>query len=108
MKATTIAAFSTLIAVIAASFILGGFDKTDDIYPTDDTQIRLYGESHGKKAYYDKELALWKECYDDGCRDLFVELPCKVRTPVVMGTTQPLLHGIDTMSNGIVPFRATF
>lgn len=75
MKATTIAAFSTLIAVIAASFILGGFDKTDDIYPTDDTQIRLYGESHGKKAYYDKELALWKECYDEGCRDLFVELP---------------------------------
>jgi hypothetical protein len=40
--------------------------------------------------------------------NLFEVFPFKVRTPVVIGTTHPLLHGIDTISNGIVPFNATF
>lgn len=43
------------------------------IYPNENTMIRLYGESHGD--CFDEELELWKECYADGCRCLFYELP---------------------------------
>lgn len=40
--------------------------------------------------------------------NLFVLPPAKVTTPVARGTTQPLLHGIDTTSNGTGLLRATF
>lgn len=39
-------------------------------------QIFLYGEEHAVKHILEKELALWSEhYYQDGIRDLFVELP---------------------------------
>ena len=41
---------------------LSALDSRKDIYPDDDTRIRLYGEAHGKKVYYDIEFELWKEC----------------------------------------------
>lgn len=71
----TIIAFTLLFAVCAVAIIFDLNDITSDVYPTDDTKIMLYGESHGAKEYYDVELKLWKDCYADGLRDLFVELP---------------------------------
>lgn len=38
-------------------------------------EIYLYGEEHGQKVILDEELRLWKEYYNEGFRDLFVELP---------------------------------
>lgn len=38
--------------------------------------IFLYGESHADPSCLEKELAAWSECYANGIRDLFVELPC--------------------------------
>mgnify|MGYP000025435716 CR=1 FL=1 len=37
--------------------------------------IYLYGEIHVNANIMKKELELWGEYYDDGMRDLFVELP---------------------------------
>ncbi len=74
-KMKTMLAFSLLAAVclVAVAFDMG--DGSTDVYPTDDTKIMLYGEAHGSKEYYDVELDLWQGYYDEGCRDLFVELP---------------------------------
>lgn len=71
----TVIAFTLLFAVCAVAVILDLRDKTNDLYPTDDTKIMLYGESHGSKEYYNVELQLWQESYGDGLRDLFLELP---------------------------------
>lgn len=52
-------------------------DLNDDLLnalPVDGTKIMLCGEAHGLKEYYDVELALWQSYYENGCRDLFVEL----------------------------------
>ena len=38
-------------------------------------QITLYGEIHGNAAIKEYEAERWKECYDQGMRHLFVELP---------------------------------
>lgn len=38
-------------------------------------KIMLYGESHADPGCLEKELAAWSDCYADGMRDLFVELP---------------------------------
>lgn len=38
--------------------------------------IFLYGESHADPSCLEKELSAWSDCYADGIRDLFVELPC--------------------------------
>lgn len=38
-------------------------------------QIMLYGEAHGVKRIMDEELRLWEKYYEEGMRDLFVELP---------------------------------
>lgn len=46
-----------------------------DYIPEKDASIHLYGETHGIDDYYNKEIEVWKEYYDDGNRDLFVELP---------------------------------
>lgn len=68
--------FFLLLAVSAAAgILLTMIDKPDDVYPGDNTMIMLYGERHGEKVYYDAEIELWKGCYDEGCRNLFVELP---------------------------------
>jgi len=71
----TIIAFTLLAAAVIVGLVLSFIDRSSDVYPGPDTTIRLYGESHGQKAFYDAELELWKECYEDGARSLFVELP---------------------------------
>lgn len=38
-------------------------------------EITLYGENHGNAAIKEYEAERWKECYDQGMRHLFVELP---------------------------------
>ena len=72
-KIKTIIAFTVLTSVIAASAVLSYQDYKSDVYPTETTKIRLYGELHGIKSYYDVEYDLWKECYDEGYRNLFLE-----------------------------------
>lgn len=71
----TLIAFSVVGIAVITALVLSGLDKSSDIYPTEVTKIRLYGERHGSKLYYDIELELWKECYDKGYRALFLELP---------------------------------
>ncbi len=71
----TILAFALLSVTTALSFILSALDRPTDVFPTEDTKIRLYGERHGEKLYYDIEFDLWKDFYDAGNRALFVELP---------------------------------
>ena len=70
-----IIAFTALVIVVLAGLILPALDRKTDVYPGEDTKIRLYGEAHGVKTYYDIEINLWKNYYDDGYRALFVELP---------------------------------
>ena len=67
----TIIAFSVVGIAVITSLVLSAMDKSSDVYPTEDTKIRLYGESHGSKLYYDIELELWKEYYGKGYRALF-------------------------------------
>lgn len=74
-KRKTVVAFTLLLAVCCVAVIFDLNDGLSDVYPTDNTKIMLYGEAHGEKEYYDAELKLWQGYYDDGCRDLFVELP---------------------------------
>lgn len=62
-----------LLFLLATVFVVT--EKTQDVYPTDDTMIQLYGESHGIERYYEEELKLWDALYKEGCRNLFVELP---------------------------------
>ncbi len=74
-KNKTKIAFAILAATVLFAFILSAVDRSLDRYPDENTKIRLYGESHGAKQYYDIERELWKECYEAGERALFVELP---------------------------------
>ena len=74
-KIKTITAFALLGITIALSAVLTFLDRTADVYSDDNTKIKLLGEAHGEKVYYDIEFVEWKNCYDEGCRDLFVELP---------------------------------
>ncbi len=75
IKVKTIIAFTLLFVISLVAVILDLNDKSNDVYPADDTKIMLYGESHGSKAYYDVELQLWQDFYEDGLRDFFIELP---------------------------------
>lgn len=74
-KIKTAIAFSLLGVFFAAGIILTVLDHRTDVYPDENTAIMLYGEAHGYKEYYDIEVELWKDCYEEGCRNLFVELP---------------------------------
>ena len=74
-RVKTIFAFSILFIVVILGFALSETDSRKDVYPDENTKIRLYGEAHGAKKYYDIELKLWKEFYNEGNRVLFVELP---------------------------------
>ena len=74
-KKKTIISLTVLVIVVLTGLILSALDRRTDVYPGEDTKIRLYGEAHGVKTYYDIEFDLWKNYYDDGYRDLFVELP---------------------------------
>ncbi len=71
----TVIAFSILAIVVILGLSLSASDRANDVYPNENTKIRLYGEAHGLKEYYDIEFGLWKEYYDEGYRALFVELP---------------------------------
>lgn len=71
----TIIAFTILFVVSLGAVILDLNDNSNDVYPTSDTKIMLYGESHGSKEYYDAEIELWQGFYEDGLRDFFIELP---------------------------------
>ena len=74
-KIKTIIAFTVLGICIIVSAILSYSDHRIDVYPSDSTPIRLYGEYHGVKSYYDTEYDLWERYYERGCRSLFIELP---------------------------------
>ena len=60
-KIKTIIAFSVLGICIILSLFLSYSDYRIDVYPSDKTQIRLYGEYHGVRSYYDAEYELWRE-----------------------------------------------
>lgn len=71
----TIISFTVLGTVILSGMILSYKDHAIDVFPTEETKIRIYGEYHGAETYYDTEYKLWKGYYDEGYRDLFIELP---------------------------------
>jgi hypothetical protein len=75
MKIKTIIAFALVGLAVFLGLFLHSKEQSYDVYPNENTQISLYGESHGYGPYYEMELNLWKEYYDQGCRNLFVELP---------------------------------
>ena len=75
LRISSIIVFTILISVIATAMFLSYKDRAIDSYPTDDTQIMLYGEYHGVQSYYAAEYDLWVDYYDEGYRDLFIELP---------------------------------
>lgn len=75
IRISTIIVFTILIAVVASSLFLSYKDQAIDKYPSDTTQIKLYGEYHGVQTYYDVEYSLWLDYYDDGYRNLYIELP---------------------------------
>ncbi len=71
----TVIAFAVLLIVVISGLALSVSDRRKDVFPDKNTKIRLYGEAHGLKEYYDIEFELWKAYYDEGYRALFVELP---------------------------------
>ncbi len=64
-----------LATVISSGMFLSYSDRSVDAYPSETTRIRIYGEFHGVESYYDTEYDLWTGYYDEGYRDLFIELP---------------------------------
>ena len=38
-------------------------------------KIFLYGETHGVKQILNREIEIWKGYYEEGMRDLFIEIP---------------------------------
>lgn len=71
----TISAFGIVLLLVVAGLLLDHFDQTTDVFPNENTVISLYGEAHGYKRYYDIEFEAWSKYYDEGYRNLFVELP---------------------------------
>ena len=71
----TVIVFSILAVLVSAAFVLAKRDSLGEVQPDAETKVRLYGEAHGSKTYYDIEFSIWKSCYDEGYRNLFVELP---------------------------------
>ena len=68
-------AFGIVLVLVLTGLILDKSDQTTDVFPNENTMICLYGEAHGYKKCYDAELEEWRKFYDEGCRNLFVELP---------------------------------
>lgn len=71
----TVIAFGLVLAAALTGLILDRTEQSADVLPNENTRIYLYGEAHGYKKCYDAELEEWRSFYDEGCRDLFVELP---------------------------------
>lgn len=74
-RVKTISAFGIVLLLVVAGLLLDHFDQTTDVFPNENTVISLYGEAHGFKRYYDIEFEAWSKYYDEGYRNLFVELP---------------------------------
>lgn len=74
-RVKTISAFGIVLLFVVAGLLLDHFDQTTDVFPNENTVISLYGEAHGFKRYYDIEFEVWSKYYDEGYRNLFVELP---------------------------------
>lgn len=68
-------AFGIVGILAVTGVVLDKLDRTTAVVPNENARINLYGEAHGYKKCYDTELEEWREFYDAGCRDLFVELP---------------------------------
>lgn len=65
-----------VIAAAAALLILGYFlVRRGEKQDPSRGRIFLYGEKHGVERILDREFELWSAYYQDGMRDLFVELP---------------------------------
>lgn len=71
----SIFAFCVLFLFLGGAIFLSILDKSNDVEPNENTQIYLYGETHGKKKFFDIEVNEWEKFYKSGCRNLFVELP---------------------------------
>ena len=64
------------IVSVKAEDFTGSYNVTSKVELPDTTgNIYLYGEAHADEKILDKELEIWKEYYDLGMRDLFVEDP---------------------------------
>ena len=63
------------LAVLLALVLLAGC-AGDPAEEAPAGEITLYWEIHGNAAIKEYEAERWKECYDQGMRHLFVELPC--------------------------------
>ena len=68
-------AFGTVLVLALTGLILDKSDQTAAAVPNENARICLYGEAHGYKKCYDTELEEWRRFYNEGCRNLFVELP---------------------------------
>lgn len=71
----TVIAFCVLFGLFALITVLTGSDFPRDYKSKNPPVIHLYGETHGKKEFYDIEFEAWKNYYEKGNRILFVELP---------------------------------
>lgn len=74
----SIISFGIIIVFVIVIEILNAIDIKNSVskdYIIEEANIHLYGEMHGIDEFYDKELQIWKEYYNAGNRDLFVELP---------------------------------
>lgn len=74
MKGKKFAAFAVLILTVLLTACTK--EPADNVVEESSGQIYLYGELHGNKLIYEKELEIWKSYYDNqGMRHLFVEVP---------------------------------
>lgn len=78
-RVKTIIAFALILCFVIVIEILNAIDVKNsaevDYTPVNKAMIHLYGEHHGEADFYKKELELWQSYYENGMRDLFVELP---------------------------------
>lgn len=68
-------AFGIVLILVFVGLILDKSNPTTDVFPVKSTKICLYGEVHGYKKFYDAEFEEWHKFYDEGCRNLFIEVP---------------------------------
>ena len=77
--AAAVAALAVVMVAVAAVRCTGAQPEiiVPDVKaePLREGQIYLYGEWHGEQAVLNKELELWQGYYDQGARDLFIEMP---------------------------------
>ena len=65
-----------VIVTVKVENFKGSFKISSEVsLPETAGEIYLFGEEHSNERILDKELEQWKEYYDAGMRDLFVELP---------------------------------